>query len=199
MSVAARPAGSAVPADFMGLSFEMRSLPTLATYASRGDLVALLRSLGPGVMRFGGISADEQAVWVPAGASKPAWANTAIDEQDLAGMAALAKETGWKVLLTVNLGHYEPKAAAQEAAAAHAQLGSYLAGIEIGNEPDLFPRKHLRPPGTGVTAYLPQAANTARRSRRPRRARRSPAPTLRPACRASRGCATRPQPCIRSC
>ncbi len=94
---------------------------------------------------------------MPAGASKPAWANTAIDEQDLAGIAALAKETGWKVLLTVNLGHYEPKAAAQEAAAAHAQLGPYLAGIEIGNEPDLFPRKHLRPPGTGVKAYLPQA------------------------------------------
>ena len=159
MSIASRPTGPAVPADFMGLSFEVRSLPTIATYAGKGDLAALLRSLGPGVMRFGGISADEQAAWVPAGASKPAWANTAIDEQDLAGIAALAKETGWKVLLTVNLGHYEPKAAAQEAAVAHAQLGPYLAGIEIGNEPDLFPRKHLRPPGTGVKGYLPQAAN----------------------------------------
>jgi hypothetical protein len=157
VSVAAHPRGPAVPADFMGLSFEVRSLPTLATYASKGDLVALLRSLGPGMMRFGGISADEQAAWVPAGSGKPAWASTAIDEADLTGLAALAKETGWKVLLTVNLGHFELKAAAQEAAAAHAQLGSYLAGIEIGNEPDLFPRKHLRPPGTGVKAYLPQA------------------------------------------
>jgi hypothetical protein len=158
VSVGGRPTGPAVPADFMGLSFEVRSLPTIATYASKGNFATLLRSLGPGVMRFGGISADEQAAWVPAGASKPAWANTAIDEQDLAGIGALAKETGWKVLLTVNLGHYEPAAAAQEAAVAHAQLGSYLAGIEIGNEPDLFPRKHLRPPGTGVKAYLPQAA-----------------------------------------
>jgi hypothetical protein len=157
VSIAGHPTGPAVPADFMGLSFEVRSLPTIATYAGKGDFPTLLRSLGPGVMRFGGISADEQAAWVPAGASKPAWANTAIDEQDLAGIAALAKETGWKVLLTVNLGHYEPRAAAQEAAAAHAQLGSYLQGIEIGNEPDLFPRKHLRPPGTGVKAYLPQA------------------------------------------
>ncbi len=159
VSIASHPMGPAVPADFMGLSFEVRGLPTIATYASKGDLVALLRSLGPGVMRFGGISADEQAAWVSAGTGKPAWANTAIDEQDLVGLAALAKETGWKVLLTVNLGHYEPKAAAQEAAAAKAQLGSYLEGIEIGNEPDLFPRKHLRPPGTGVKAYLPQAAN----------------------------------------
>jgi hypothetical protein len=158
VSVASRPTGAAVPADFMGLSFEVRSLPTLATYAGRGDFATLLRSLGPGVMRFGGISADEQAAWVPAGASKPAWANTAIDEQDLAGLAALARETGWKVLLTVNLGHVEARAAAQEAVAAKARLGPYLAGIEIGNEPDLFPRKHLRPPGTGVKAYLPQAA-----------------------------------------
>ncbi len=159
VSVASRPTGPAVPADFIGLSFEVRDLPAIATYAGRGDFVALLRSLGPGMMRFGGISADEQAAWVPAGASKPAWASTAIDEQDLAGIATLAKETGWKVLLTVNLGHYEPAAAAREAAVAHAQLGPYLAGIEIGNEPDLFPRKHLRPPGTGVKGYLPQAAD----------------------------------------
>jgi hypothetical protein len=157
VSIAGRPAGPAVPADFVGLSLEVRSLPTIATYAGKGDFATLLRSLGPGVMRFGGISADEQAAWVPAGASKPAWANTAIDEQDLAGIGALARETGWKVLLTVNLGHYEPQAAAQEAAVAHAQLGAYLQGIEIGNEPDLFPLKHLRPPGAGVKGYLSQA------------------------------------------
>ncbi|MGH2855326.1 MAG: glycosyl hydrolase family 79 C-terminal domain-containing protein, partial [Solirubrobacteraceae bacterium] len=161
VSVAARPAGPVVSADFMGLSFELRSLPAIAGYASRGNLVTLMRSLGPGVMRFGGISADEQAAWVgrgEAGSALPGWAHTAIDESDLSGLAALARATGWRVLLTVNLGHYDPAAAAQEAAAAHALLGSYLVGIEIGNEPDLFPRKHLRPPGAGVTAYLPQAA-----------------------------------------
>jgi hypothetical protein len=161
VSLAAGPAGPAAPADFIGLSFEVRSLPTIAGYAGRGDLVALMRSLGPGVMRFGGVSADEQAAWVgpaSAGAARlPAWASTAIDEGDLAGIAALARATGWRVLLTVNLGHYDPAAAASEAAAAHTLLGPYLAGIEIGNEPDLFPRKHLRPPGTGVAGYLPQA------------------------------------------
>ncbi len=158
VSVAARPAGPAVSADFIGLSFEMRSLPTIAGYASRGNLVALLRSLGPGVMRFGGVSADEQAAWVAAGAARPGWASTAITEGALEGIAALARETGWRVLLTVNLGHYDPPAAAREAAAAHALLGSSLAGIEIGNEPDLFVRKHMRPPGWGVAAYEPQAA-----------------------------------------
>ncbi len=157
VSIAARPAGSAVPTDFLGLSFEVRSLPAIAGYADRGNLVALLRSLGPGVMRFGGISADEQAAWVGNGAAQPRWARVAIDEADLAGLATLAQETGWRVLLTVNLGHYDPAAAALEAAAAHRLLGSALEGIEIGNEPDLLVRKHLRGPGWGIVAYGPQA------------------------------------------
>jgi hypothetical protein len=157
VSVAAHPPGAAVPADFLGLSFEMRSLPTIAGYASRGNLVALLRSLGPGVMRFGGISADEQAAWVGNSAARPGWARVAIDEADLAGLAALARRTGWPVLLTVNLGHYDPPAAAQEAAAARRLLGPYLAGIEIGNEPDLLVGKHLRGPGWGIDAYALQA------------------------------------------
>ncbi len=157
VSVATRPEGPAVPADFLGLSFEVRSLPAIAGYAARGDMVALLRSLGPGVLRFGGISADEQAAWVGNGAGQPGWARVAIDEADLAGLAALARETGWRVLLTVNLGHYDPGAAALEAAAAQRLLGSSLEGIEIGNEPDLLVRKHLRGPGWGIVAYGPQA------------------------------------------
>ncbi len=157
VSVTARPVGPAVPADFLGLSFEVRSLPAIADYATRGDLAALMRSLGPGVMRFGGISADEQATWVGDGSARPGWARVGITEADLTGLAALARETGWRVLLTVNLGHYDPLAAGQEAAAAHRLLGSYLEGIEIGNEPDLLVRKHLRGPGWGIVAYGPQA------------------------------------------
>ena len=149
VSVAGRPTGPAVPTDFLGLSFEVRSLPTIATYAGKGDLATLLRSLGPGVMRFGGISADEQAAWVPAGASKPAWASTAIEEQDLAGIGVLAKETGWKVLLTVNLGHYEPQAAAQEAAVAHSAAGLLPGGDRDRQRAGPLPPQALTPPGDG--------------------------------------------------
>jgi hypothetical protein len=158
VSVAARPTGAAVPGDFVGLSFEMRSLPTLAGYANRGNLVALMRSLGHGVMRFGGASADEQVAWVGPGAARPGWASTAVSENDLSGLAALARATGWSVLLTVNLGHYDPAAAAQEVKAARALLGGALAGVEIGNEPDLYARKHMRAAGWELAAYLSQAA-----------------------------------------
>jgi hypothetical protein len=73
--------------------------------------------------------------------------------RDLAGLAALSRETAWSVVLTVDLGHYEPAAAAHEAAAAHALLGSKLAGIEIGNEPDRFLLKGLRAAGWSFSAY----------------------------------------------
>jgi hypothetical protein len=55
--------------------------------------------------------------------------------------------------LTVDLGHYEPAAAGQEAAAARALLGSRLAGIEIGNEPDRFALTGLRGAGWGFSTY----------------------------------------------
>jgi hypothetical protein len=76
-----------------------------------------------------------------------------MSRQDLAGLARLARETGWRVLLAVNLGHYEPAAAAAEAASARALLGARLAGIEIGNEPDRFPLKGLRGPDWSFSAY----------------------------------------------
>src|SRR5271156_4481444 len=41
-------AGAPVPQNFLGLSFEVGSLPQLAAYAGEGDLVTMLRSLGPG-------------------------------------------------------------------------------------------------------------------------------------------------------
>ena len=55
--------GPPVPPRFLGLSFELSSLRQIAAYASGGDLVTLLRSLGPGVLRFGGVSADTRVAW----------------------------------------------------------------------------------------------------------------------------------------
>jgi hypothetical protein len=153
----ARAAGPAAPPGALGLSFELRELPLLARYATRGDLVALLRSLGAGVLRLGGNSADERAAWVAPGSALPRWASTAVDRQVLAGIAALARASGWRVLLTVSLGHYDPAAAAREAAAARAALGPALAGIEIGNEPDRYVRKRLRGRGWDFAAYRAEA------------------------------------------
>jgi hypothetical protein len=149
--------GPAVPRDFLGLSFETASVPDIAGYASRGDLVSLLRSLGDGVIRFGGISADTEAAWEQAGAP-PAWSRTTITRQQLAGIAGLARATGWRVLLTVNFGHDEPAAAAQEARAAQSLLGSSLEGIAIGNEPDRYVADGLRSTPWSFADYLTEVA-----------------------------------------
>ena len=149
-------AGPVVPADFLGLSFEADSLPTIAGYGGAGDLVNLMRSLGPGVMRFGGISVDTEAAWAQEGAA-PAWAHTAITPQDLQGIAALADATGWRVLLGVTFGHYEPAAAAQEAQTAQSLLGASLEGIAIGNEPDRYVADELRSSPWSFADYLTEA------------------------------------------
>jgi hypothetical protein len=136
--------GPPVPQRFLGLSFEASALGQLARYASRGDLVGLLRSLGPGVLRFGGITADQNVAWTDGVTPRPAWASSVIDAAELRAIGVLARRSGWRILLTVGLAHFEPTAAAREVAAAHLALGPYLAAVEIGNEPDAYGRHGLR-------------------------------------------------------
>ncbi len=136
--------GPAVPQRFLGLSFEAAALTQLSRYGDRGNLVALLRSLGPGMLRFGGITADENVAWADAQTPRPAWASSTIGPAQMHALGVLARRSGWQVLLTVGLAHYEPAAAAREVAAAHRALGANLAAVEIGNEPDSYGSHGLR-------------------------------------------------------
>jgi hypothetical protein len=136
--------GSPVPQAFLGLSFEAAALDQIAQYADRGNLVKLLRSLGPGIIRFGGITSDQNIGWTDASTPKPPWASRAIDAAQLQAIGRLARRSGWKVLLTVGMAHFEPTAAAREVAAAHRALGPYLAAVEIGNEPDAYGKHGFR-------------------------------------------------------
>jgi hypothetical protein len=136
--------GAPVPRAFLGLSFELSSLPQIARYGSRGDLVALLRQLGPGVLRFGGGTADTRVAFTDADAPQPAWALYALHTSDLRLLRGLASRSGWRVLLTIGIAHFEPGRAAREAAVAKRALGPWLAGIELGNEPDAYGRHRLR-------------------------------------------------------
>ncbi|HEV3404262.1 MAG TPA: hypothetical protein VG073_08220 [Gaiellaceae bacterium] len=140
----ARRPGRPVQRRFLGLSFELAALPRISAYADSGNLVGLLRSLGPGVLRFGGVSADTQVAWVDRRTPAPPWATATVTPSDLRRLGRLAARSGWRVLLTIGVLHYEPIAAAREAAAAKAALGPRLAAIEIGNEPDAYASHHFR-------------------------------------------------------
>lgn len=153
-----RDPGAPVPERFLGLSFELASLPQVASYAEGGNLVALLRSLGPGVIRFGGASADTRVAWTDAATPRPAWASSVVTESDLQNLRRLAQASGWRVMLTIGLAHFDPVAAAREAAAAKAALGPWLAAIELGNEPDAYALHGLRRRPWTFARYASQLA-----------------------------------------
>jgi hypothetical protein len=151
--------GRPVPQRFLGLSFEAATLGQLGQDAYRGDLVTLLRSLGPGMLRFGGITADENVAWTDSATPRPAWASSTIGPAQLSAIGVLARRSGWRILLTVGLAHYEPAAAAREVAAAHRALGPYLAAVEIGNEPDAYGKHGLRELPWLAQGYEEQVSN----------------------------------------
>jgi hypothetical protein len=145
LSIGETPIGPAIPSDFLGLSYEVKDLPLVASLASRGNYVSLLRSLGTGVLRFGGVTADSQVAWLdPPSAPPPRWATTALTPADLYQLAGLVQATGWRVVLTLNLVHFDPAAAADEARVAHEALGDSLQAVEFGNEPTAYVGEHLR-------------------------------------------------------
>ncbi|HEX4563998.1 MAG TPA: hypothetical protein VH115_06035, partial [Solirubrobacteraceae bacterium] len=162
VAIGARAQGQPVPSAYMGLSFELSSLGEVARLSERGNLVTLLRSLGRGVLRFGGVSADTQIAWSDAMTPRPAWAVGTIGPADLRRLATLASRSGWKVLLTIGLAHFEPASAAREARAARAILGPRLAGIELGNEPNAYGAHKLRALPWTFSQYAAQASSYLR-------------------------------------
>jgi hypothetical protein len=158
VSIDLRRPGARVPNDFLGLSFELSSLGQIAHLARTGHFAAMLRSLGSGVLRFGGVSADTRVAWTDAATPLPTWASAGLRAEQLRDLRELAARSGWHVLLTLGLAHYDPAAAAREAAAARASLGGWLAGIEVGNEPDAYARHALRSQPWTFSRYDAQVA-----------------------------------------
>jgi len=129
--------------QYIGLSFESGTLNS-GQFDDVGDLPQMLRNLGRSVIRFGGNSVDTSF--------------TGITHSALAGLVRLAKATGWTVLYSENLGHYNASDVTRDARAVSAALGSQLAALACGNEPDLFPNVGLRPSYT-ESEYISQAAS----------------------------------------
>ncbi len=150
-------AGAVVPSDFLGLSLETPALhlPPIESHSS--ELSHLLAGLGTGVLRVSGDSVD-RTQWLPSPGPPAPWSITTLTPADLQNLAALTNTTGWHVILGIDLGHPMPAAAVEEALAARSILGSSLAGVAIGNEPDLY----TRPPPALFRALLGSRALRSR-------------------------------------
>ena len=146
--------GTSLTAASAGLSFEASDLALPGFTA--GNLASYLDTISPSsVIRIGGNTVDE-TFWTSSGETAPSWAIATITPADLTALAGLARASGWKVILGVNLKQYDPARTANEAQYAQAALGSSLQAIEIGNEPDLYSQYESDPAQylTDFAAYV---------------------------------------------
>jgi hypothetical protein len=129
-----------LPQGSAGFSFEKSHLSDGFFTASHAPLIAMLKLLGPGVVRIGADDVNS-SVWVP-GATfvTPGTTSPNVGTAEVDALAAFLTATGWKAIYAVNMrGSSTPQTAVTELTYVVPKLGASLAAIEIGNELNLYP------------------------------------------------------------
>ena len=156
--------GLVIPADFTGLSTEKKLMARDCFSAQNQDLIALCRTLGPGVFRIGANNVDstffkrEDAPPLESMQdNKYVTDPRTIGPKSVDAFFDFARAVGWKVIYGVNLGANDPVMAADEAAYAWQVGAKEIIAIEIGNEPNLYSkgpkREGIRPSSYGYPQY----------------------------------------------
>ncbi len=148
MTVAPGTVLAQIGPGFAGLSYEKSHMQDGFFRGDNTALIAMLRLLGPSVLRIGANAVD-RTTWESAGGP----ASTTITKAEVDGFAALIKAAGWSAIYGVNMKTSMPSYAADEAAYAAADLGTNLYGFEIGNEPDLYPSSVVSSYGDFTTKW----------------------------------------------
>lgn len=144
VTVGSTPAGNPVAQQFEGFSIERPN--EVEQYFGHLDnpnrgFFTLARQLGSGVIRIGGNSADEDCWGDPSLLPNPGFCHYQFGPDDYSWTFNASAETGWPLLLSLNLGQNSPSMAyrqVKEGLLPASALGGHLLGLEIGNEPDLF-------------------------------------------------------------
>jgi Glycosyl hydrolase family 79 C-terminal beta domain len=144
-----------LPAGFVGLSLEYRSVLTYAGLnptAINPVFVHLIQNLAPNqtpVLRIGGDSTD-WSWWPVAHMAKPPGVTYTITPQWVRTARALAQDTGAHLILGINLEAGSPRVERTEARALLSGLGwSFVQAVELGNEPELYSVLPWYKTGTG--------------------------------------------------
>jgi hypothetical protein len=134
LSVGSEP-WTKLPADFMGLGYEMSSVAHLGLLsAGNRRYVNLVRGLGSeGVLRVGGIVADYTR-YEPNGIIKANEKDTVITRASLEQFGRFLKTIGWRAIWSVNFAQGTIEQAVEEAMSVAAILGDSLLCLELGNE-----------------------------------------------------------------
>jgi hypothetical protein len=168
--------GPHMPADFMGLSYEVQQLVDPSFFAASNiGLIRQFKALAPrGVLRLGG-NTSEFGWWkampsspepehpqtrVVEGEPKPQY--YAVTPEAVRNLAEFLNATGWTCIYGIGMGTNTPERAAEESAFVAKTLGESLQYFQIGNEADLFSH-HLRDPKTwSAKSYLEEWLALAR-------------------------------------
>jgi Glycosyl hydrolase family 79 C-terminal beta domain len=152
-----------VPSGFVGLSFEYSAVPWYTGSDPRAVnpvFEELVRNLAPGQspsIRIGGNSTDT-TWWPAAGIRRPPGVSYTLSRRWMSLTAALARDTGARLIMGIDLEAGVPALAVAEARAFLSRFGeSRLRAFEIGNEAPrygLFPWYHAGP-GQPVLARRP--------------------------------------------
>ena len=147
---------SRIAPDFMGLGYETSAVAQSNYFSAKNTtLVHLYQNLSPnGLIRIGGNISDHTQ-YIPDGVAKVQTEEgvTVINQASLVELGKFVRATGWKVMWGLNLRSSSPAAAAREARAVNAALGSALHSFEIGNEVD-FQSQFANSYEAYHTAYL---------------------------------------------
>jgi hypothetical protein len=136
IAIAVNPAnvGPIIPSNFIGLSWEAQfSILQPGFRRNPTPLVNVMKAIGTGVVRIGGSSIDR--TWWSPGGREPGQVFIGADFDSLSKVVTAAN---WTVVLGVNFAAALPDTFAAEAAFIKQHLGSRLAAIELGNEPDIY-------------------------------------------------------------
>jgi hypothetical protein len=176
LSIPAEATGPHIPAEFMGLSYEVQQFTDPPFFSEKNDgLIRAFQQIAPrGVLRLGG-NTSEFGWWKPSADSpepehpqirevvgEPKAQYYAVTPEAVTNLAAFLEATGWSSIYGINMGTNTPDRAAQEAQFVAKALGPRLLYFQIGNEADLFSR-HLRDPKTwSPQTYLDEWLTIAR-------------------------------------
>ena len=140
IGVNARRKRGVIPADFLGLGYEISSVSIPGSLSAKNTAyVELVRKLGRGVVRVGGITAD-YASFAPQGQAVSTPKGSVVTLANLQDLGSFLHATGWQLIWALNLGTGQIADAVAEAQAVAGAVGHQLLAFEIGNEPDLFNR-----------------------------------------------------------
>jgi len=170
VNVDAEDSGGQMPDGMMGISLETDVMTDPRFEPGASTLIEQLKKMHKPVVRFGGQAVDRRFFWTSTDEPLPAWKLVPafngdtrpvvrVTPADLQRLNRMAVAADARILLTADLGHFDPERAADFAQNAQKIFGDRLLGVTVGNEPNGYhfegrPYQILRPAGWDAAKFI---------------------------------------------